>query len=210
MTETKTREFTPITTQEAFDEAIKGRLAREREKWEKGTDDADLRAQLEAKDEEIADLKKGHYLEATRRAFAAELNNRGVVDEGRRERVMRHVNLDEVEATRRAFAAELNNRGVVDEGRRERVMRHVNLDEVEATADGKPSREHVLRQLDDVSRDLSELLQPRGGGSRGSKKPVLETEKPLTRQEVEAMSPTEQARPGMRERIDRFLTGERG
>ena len=175
MTETKTREFTPITTQEAFDEAIKGRLAREREKWEKGTDDADLRAQLEAKDEEIADLKKGHYLEATRRAFAAELDNRGVVDEGRREC----------------------------------VMRHVNLDEVEATADGKPSREHVLRQLDDVSRDLSELLQPRGGGSRGSKKPVLETEKPLTREEVEAMSPAEQAKPGMRERIDRFLAGER-
>jgi hypothetical protein len=176
MTETKTREFTPITTQEAFDEAIKGRLAREREKWEKGTDDADLRAQLEAKDEEIADLKKGHYLEATRRAFAAELDNRGVVDEGRRER----------------------------------VMRHVNLDEVEATADGKPSREHVLRQLDDVSRDLPELLQPRGAGSRGSKKPVLETEKPLTREEVEAMSPAEQAKPGMRERIDRFLAGERG
>jgi hypothetical protein len=68
----------------------------------------------------------------------------------------------------------------------------------------------ITTQEADVSRDLSELLQPRGAGSRGSKKPVLETEKPLTRQEVEAMSPTEQARPGMRERIDRFLTGERG
>ena len=176
MTETKTREFTPITTQEAFDEAIKGRLAREKEKWEKQTDAADLRAELEAKDEEIAGLKKGHYLEATRRAFAAELDNRGVVDEGRRER----------------------------------VMRHVDLDEVEATADGQPSREHVLRQLDDVSRDLPELLRPRGAGSRGSKKPVLDAEKPLTREEVEAMSPAEQAKPGMRARIDRFLAGERG
>ncbi len=178
MTETKIEQtFEPIRTQAEFDARIKSRLAREREKWEKGTDTADLRAQLEAKDEEIADLKKGHYLEATRRAFAAELDDRGVVDEGRRER----------------------------------VMRHVDLDEVEATADGQPSREHVLRQLDDVSRDLPELLRPRGAGSRGSKKPVrLVTEKPLTREEVEAMSPTEQAKPGMRERIDRFLAGERG
>ena len=176
MTETKTRKFTPITTQEQFDEAIKSRLAREREKWEKGADAADLRAQLEAKNEEIADLKKDHYLEATRRAFAAELDNRGVLDEGRRER----------------------------------VLRYVNLDEVEAVADGQPSREHVIRQLDDVSRDLPELLRPRGAGSRGSQKPVLDTEAPLTREEVEAMSPAEQARPLMRERIDRFLAGERG
>jgi hypothetical protein len=175
MTETKTKEFTPITTQEQFDEAIRARLARENERREKEDGTAELRARLEAKDEEIAGLKKGHYLEATRQAFAAELDDRGVVDEGRRER----------------------------------VMRHVNLDEVEATADGKPSREHVLRQLDDVSRDLPELLRPRGAGSRGSKKPVLETEKPLTREEVEAMSPAEQAKPGMRERIDRFLAGER-
>ena len=176
MTETKTKEFTPITTQDQLDEVIKSRLARERERWEKQTDTADLRAQLEAKDEEIAGLKKGHYREATERAFAAELDSRGVVDEGRRER----------------------------------VMRHVDLDEVEATADGKPSREHILRQLDDVSKDLPELLRPRGAGSRGSKKPVLETEKPLTREEAEAMSPAEQAKPGMRERIDRFLAGDRG
>ena len=174
MTETKTREFTPITTQEAFDEAIKGRLAREREKWEKQTGTADLRAQLEAKDEELADLKKSHYLEATKRAFAAELDKRGVVDEGRRER----------------------------------VMRHVNLDEVEATADGQPSREHVLLQLDGVSRDLPELLQPRGAGSRGSKKPVLDTEKPLSRSELEKMSPDEVN--GAWDRVQRFLSGERG
>ena len=174
MTETKTREFTPITTQEQFDEAIKGRLAREREKWEKQTGVADLRAQLEAKDLEIADMKKGHYLDATKRAFAAELDNRGVVDEGRRER----------------------------------VLRHVHLDEVEASSDGQPSREHVLLQLDAVSRDLPELLKPRGAGSRGSKKPVLDAEKPLSRDELEKMSPEEVN--GAWDRVQRFLAGERG
>jgi hypothetical protein len=174
MTETKTKEFTPITTQEQFDEAIRARLARENERREKEDGTAELRARLEAKDEEIAGLKKGHYLDATRRAFAAELDDRGVVDEGRRER----------------------------------VMRHVNLDEVEATADGQPSREHVLRQLDAVSRDLPELLRPRGAGSRGSQKPVLDAEKPLSRDELEKMSPEEVN--GAWDRVQRFLAGERG
>jgi hypothetical protein len=175
MTETKTEQtFEVIRTQAEFDERIKSRLAREKEKWEKGTDTADLRARLEAKDEEIAGLKKGHYLDATRRVFAAELDDRGVVDEGRRER----------------------------------VMRHVNLDEVEATADGQPSREHVLRQLDAVSRDLPELLRPRGAGSRGSQKPVLDAEKPLSRDELEKMSPEEVN--GAWDRVQRFLAGERG
>ena len=176
MTDTRTKGFTPITSQDQLDEVIRARLARENERREKEDGTAELRAQLQAKDREIADLKKSHYQEATERAFAAELDNRGVTDQGRRER----------------------------------ILRHVDLEAVEATDEGRPSREHVLRQLDDVSRDLPELLQPRGAGSRGSKKPVLETEKPLTRAEVEKMPPEEQNRPGMRERIDRFLAGERG
>lgn len=61
MTEEKT--FEPITTQEEFDERIKARLAREREKWEKESDTEDLKAQLEAKDAEIATLQKTHSLE---------------------------------------------------------------------------------------------------------------------------------------------------
>jgi hypothetical protein len=175
MTETKTKEFTPITTQEQFDEAIKGRLAREKEKWEKQTGTEDLRAQLASKDEEISEIRREHYLEDTKRALMAELASRGVTDEGRIER----------------------------------IMRHVDLGEIEATEGGRPSREHLLGQLDGVSRDLPELLRPRGAGSRGSHRPVVETEKPLTREEVEAMSPAEQAKPGMRERIDRFLAGQR-
>jgi predicted RNase H-like nuclease (RuvC/YqgF family) len=61
MTEEKTCE--PISTQEEFDERIKARLAREREKWAKESDTEDLKAQLEAKEAEIATLQKTHSLE---------------------------------------------------------------------------------------------------------------------------------------------------
>ena len=177
MTEARTEQtFEPIRTQAEFDERIKSRLAREKEKWEKQTDTADLRAQLEAKDQEIQDLKHNYFLKDARR----ELVN------------------------------ELATRGVEDEGRIERILRHVDLEAIEATDEGRPSREHLLGQLDGVSKDLPELLRPRGAGSRGSHRPVLDAEKPLTREEVEAMSPAEQAKPLMRERIDRFLAGERG
>jgi hypothetical protein len=98
MTETKTeRGFTPITTQEEFDERIKARLAREREKWEKGSDAEDLKAQLEAKDEEISEIKREHHLENARRAVVGELATRGVTDGGRIERIMKLVDLEAVE-----------------------------------------------------------------------------------------------------------------
>jgi hypothetical protein len=61
MTEEKT--FEPITTQEEFDERIKARLAREREKWAKESDTEDLKTRLEAKEAEIATLQKTHSLE---------------------------------------------------------------------------------------------------------------------------------------------------
>jgi hypothetical protein len=48
-----------------------------------------------------------------------------------------------------------------------------------------------------------------GAGSRGSYKPVLETEKPLTRDELEKMSPEQINEPGTWERVQRFLAGER-
>jgi hypothetical protein len=176
MTETRTEQiFEPIRTQSEFDERIKSRLAREKEKWEKQTGTEDLRAQLASKDEEISAIRREHYLEDTRRALMVELATRGVEDGGRIER----------------------------------IMRHVDLEAIEATDDGSPSREQLLGQLDGVSKDLPELLRPRGAGSRGSSRPVLETEKPLTRAEVERMPPEEQNKPGMRERIDRFLAGER-
>ena len=176
MTETSTREFTPITSQEQFDEAIKSRLAREHEKWEKETGVADLRAQLEAKDGEIADLKQDHHRENARRAVVEQL-----------------------------AAA-----GVTDEGRIERVLKHVDLDAVEAGEDGQPDRRAVQLQLAAVNRDMPELLTYRvGAGSRGSTSPVLQTEKPLTRGEVEKMSPEQINEPGTWERVQRFLAGER-
>jgi hypothetical protein len=168
--------FEPISTQEEFDEAIKSRLAREHEKWEKQTGVADLRGQLEAKDGEIADLKQDHHRENARRAVVEQLA--GV--------------------------------GVTDEGRIERVVKHVDLDAIAASEDGQPDRRAVELQLAAVNRDMPDLLTYRvGAGSRGSTSPVLETEKPLTRGEVEKMSPEQINEPGTWERVQRFLAGER-
>ena len=92
-------EFEPITTQEEFDERIRSRLAREREKWEKGSGVEDLKAQLEAKDEEISNTRREHHLAAARRALRDELLARGVAEEGRIERVLQLVDLEAVDAT---------------------------------------------------------------------------------------------------------------
>src|ERR687896_244411 len=96
MTE-QAKTFEPISTQEEFDERIKARLAREREKWEKESDTEDLKAQLEAKDEEISQIRREHYRADARRAVVDELAAHGVTEEGRIERVLRHVDLDAVE-----------------------------------------------------------------------------------------------------------------
>src|SRR5919112_5067968 len=95
MTEEKT--FEPITTQEEFDERIKARLAREREKWAKESDTEDLKAQLEAKDAEISQIRREHYHANARRAVVDELGAHGVTEEGRIERILRYVDLDAVE-----------------------------------------------------------------------------------------------------------------
>jgi hypothetical protein len=95
MAEEKT--FEPITTQEEFDERIKARLARERERWAKESDTQELRAQLEAKDEEIAQIRREHYRADARRAVVDELGAHGVTEEGRIERILRHVDLDAIE-----------------------------------------------------------------------------------------------------------------
>jgi hypothetical protein len=95
MTEEKT--FEPITTQEEFDERIKARLARERERWEKESDTEDLKTQLRVKDEEIAQIQREHYRADARKAILDELRASGVTEEGRIERILRHVDLDEIE-----------------------------------------------------------------------------------------------------------------
>ncbi len=72
-------EFQEITTQEEFDERIKARLARERERWEKESvpreraeelteQSSHLGRELEAKEREIRRLKAEHTLEMDLRA----------------------------------------------------------------------------------------------------------------------------------------------
>jgi hypothetical protein len=95
MTEEKT--FEPITTQEEFDERIKARLARERERWEKESGTEDLKAQLEAKEEELSQIRREHFRADARRAVVDELASHGVTEEGRIERILRHVDLGAVE-----------------------------------------------------------------------------------------------------------------
>jgi hypothetical protein len=157
MSEEKT--FEPIRTQADFDERIKARLAREREKWDKESGTEDLKAELEAKEEEISQIRREHYRADARRA---------VVDE-------------------------LAAHGVTAESHRERILRHVDLDAIEPDEDGKPHFGDVRSQLVDVSRDMPELLkyQLGSGSGVGSKKPVLQREAPLTREELESMSESE-------------------
>jgi len=95
MAEEKT--FEPILSQADFDERIKARLAREREKWEKESDTEELKAELAAKDEEISLIRREHYRANARRAVVDELGAHGVTEEGRQERILRHVDLDAIE-----------------------------------------------------------------------------------------------------------------
>jgi hypothetical protein len=174
MSEEKT--FEPITSQADFDERIKARLARERERWEKESGTEDLKAELEAKDEEISQIRREHYRANARRA---------VVDE-------------------------LAAHGVSGDGRIERILRHVDLDAIEPAEDGSPHFGSIRRQLADVSRDMPELLsyQLGSGSGVGSKKPVLQREAPLSREELEAMSESEIN--GRWDQIKAFMACERG
>jgi hypothetical protein len=99
MKEMTMTEFEPITTQVEFDARIKARLARERERWEKESGAEDLKAQLRAKDEEISQIQREHYRADARRAVVDELAASGVTEEGRIERILRHVDLDAIEPT---------------------------------------------------------------------------------------------------------------
>src|SRR5215204_3449898 len=95
MTMTENVEFTP-EQQAKIDEIVKQRVARERERFEKENGTEDLRQQVALKDEEIAAIKREHYRADARRAVVDELAANGVTEEGRAERVLRYINLDEV------------------------------------------------------------------------------------------------------------------
>jgi hypothetical protein len=96
MTMSENVEFTP-EQQAKIDGIVTQRVARERERLEKESGVEDLKAQLEAKDEELAQIQREHYRADARRALVDELATSGVTEEGRIERILRHVDLDAIE-----------------------------------------------------------------------------------------------------------------
>jgi hypothetical protein len=95
---TENVEFTP-EQQAKIDEIVKQRVARERERLEKESGVEGLKVQLAEKDEEISQIRREHYRADARRAVVDELGAYGVTEEGRIERVLRHVDLDAIEPT---------------------------------------------------------------------------------------------------------------
>src|SRR5918995_3624193 len=93
---TENVEFTP-EQQAKIDEIVKQRVARERERLEKESGVEELKAALESKDEEIAQIQREHYRADARRTVVDELAAHGVTEEGRIERILRHVDLDAIE-----------------------------------------------------------------------------------------------------------------
>jgi hypothetical protein len=106
-----------------------------------------------------------------------------------------------LENAQRDVRAELAKRGVTDAGRQERVMKLIDFSEASDSS-------FAVAQIEDLARDVPELVGPRGAGSGGSKRPVLKPqEKPLTREAVEGMS--QQEINSNWERVKGFLAGER-
>jgi len=93
---TENVEFTP-EQQAKIDEIVKQRVARERERLEKESGVEDLKTALEAKEEEISQIRREHYRAGARRAVVDELAAYGVTEEGRQERVLRYIDLDEIQ-----------------------------------------------------------------------------------------------------------------
>jgi hypothetical protein len=153
-------------TQDDVNQIVEERIARAREKWAKESGAEDLQAQLQAKDEEIAQIRREHFQTNAQRDVRDELGRLGVKDEARIERFMGFIDLSE--ASDSSFAVE---------------------------------------QVRNLARDVPELFPKRGAGSRGSKTPVLSNEKPLSREDVENMSPEEINTRW--DSVKAFLAGER-
>jgi hypothetical protein len=84
-------------SQEEVNQIVEERIARAREKWAKESGAEDVKTELVAKDEEISQIRREHYRADARRAVVDELAAHGVTEEGRIERILRHVDLDEIE-----------------------------------------------------------------------------------------------------------------
>ena len=152
--------FEPIETQEQLDAIVSKRVKEEKELREEVEN---LKAQIEAKDAEIATLQKTHAVEW-------ELARRG---------------LDTP----------------VTAAKVESIKRLVDLD----------SETDPAEQIDSLSKQVPELFQvPQGTGSGYfSKTPVLDRDRDLTEEDISKMTPEEMAKPGIMERIDKFMAGQR-
>jgi hypothetical protein len=88
-------------SQEEVNQIVEERIARAREKWQKESESSaeteNLKAELAAKDAEISQIRREHYRAEARRAIVDELGAHGVTEEGRIERILRHVDLGEIE-----------------------------------------------------------------------------------------------------------------
>jgi hypothetical protein len=93
---TENVEFTP-EQQAKVDEIVKQRVSRERERLEKESGVEDLKAQIAAKDEEVAQIQREHFRSDARRAVVDELGAHGVSGDGRIGRVLHYVDLDAIE-----------------------------------------------------------------------------------------------------------------
>jgi predicted RNase H-like nuclease (RuvC/YqgF family) len=104
---------------------------------------------------------------------------------------------------------ELDKRGLdqpVMQGKLETIRKLIDLD----------SETDPAEQLESLSKQVPELFRvPQGAGSgrlapRSTLTPVLDREEPLTEEDIAAMSPEQIAKtPGLMERIDRFMSGQR-
>ena len=152
--------FEPIETQEQLDAIVSKRVKEEKELREEVEN---LKAQIEAKDAEIATLQKTHAVEW-------ELAKRG---------------LDTPLTT----------------GKVETIKKLIDPD----------SETDPAEQIDSLSKQVPELFQvPQGTGSGYfSKTPVLDRDRDLTEEDISKMTPEEMAKPGIMERIDKFMAGQR-
>jgi hypothetical protein len=109
---------------------------------------------------------------------------------------------------RHSLERELDRRGFdqpVMQGKLETVRKLVDLE----------GEEDPAQQLDSLSKSVPELfVVPQGAGSgrlapHSTSTPVLDREKELTEADLSKMSPEEMAKPGIMERIDKFMAGQR-
>lgn len=160
----------PIENQDQFNEAIKDRLTREREKWEKETN--------------IDEYKS--------RAEQAESNAFGRVQSRDARQILTGMN--------------------VPKERHGRILKLAELP-TKAGEDGEPDRKAIVEAFKGLHGDMPEVfgegatvaetaLDTSGGGGD-------DKDAPLTRERIENMEPEQINEPGMWERVQKFMSGER-